>query len=314
MSDSRRSVDRDRFYVQRDRHAMYQRLSQDEDAPFRTMKDAWILSVALGYRASHRTPLKGGQQHVGFWHYLSSQEDVPFLNTLAVAETGDVLVLADRGEVLKIAEEYANTGIGILIESERHDRDSSLRSIAATIVSMTKVSAPPSTRKPMDDQDTASLVAGGESGRVEFKESARWNVRKDARDKAMEQEVLHAITGMLNGKGGTLLIGIRDDKTPTGLKADYRTLGSRQTRDGFEMWLLDYLESRLRKPPLAFVTIGFDALDGEDVCRIDVAPSPSPVYIDGDPYLYVRLGSSTRAMDAQEIMKFAETRWPSARG
>ena len=45
------------------------------------------------------------------WARFSSEEDVPLLRTLALADTEDVEVLTDQDRILTIVEEYANGGI-----------------------------------------------------------------------------------------------------------------------------------------------------------------------------------------------------------
>jgi dnd system-associated protein 4 len=129
----RASSDRDRFYVQADKHGAFQQLSRGEEAPFSTIKDVFVVSAALGYRAGVRRPFKGGRQHVGFWRSFTVQEDVPLLQAIAVADTGDVNVLADQGEVIRISEEYANEGIELLLDMQRADRGGTLRAMAAAV-------------------------------------------------------------------------------------------------------------------------------------------------------------------------------------
>jgi dnd system-associated protein 4 len=132
-SKDKRSADRDRFYVQSDKHHLFQQLSQGTEAPFSTITNVFVVAAALGYRAGTKKALKG-TQHVGFWRSFSIQEDVPLLQAIAVADTGDVEVLADQGEVISVAEQYANVGIDLLTEMVRADRDRTVRSMAAAIV------------------------------------------------------------------------------------------------------------------------------------------------------------------------------------
>jgi hypothetical protein len=53
---------------------------------------------------------------------------------------------------------------------------------------------------------------------------------------------------------------------------------------------------------------------GQDVCRIEVQPSPDPVLVDekgGKPeQLYIRTGNASRALDAREIIEYSRHRWP----
>jgi dnd system-associated protein 4 len=125
----------DRFFVQKDKHHIFQKLSQGDDAPFKQMKEVWVLAAAMGFAAKRKVPLpRGNTQHVGFWHYLSPQEDIPLLQAIAVSDAGDVEVLGSVSDVIRIAEAYANGGIDLLLDNERTDRQSTLLAIAASIV------------------------------------------------------------------------------------------------------------------------------------------------------------------------------------
>ena len=72
--------------------------------------------------------------------------------------------------------------------------------------------------------DVPAMLAAGESDRVEFKETARWNVREEKKDARMEQVVAKTVAAFLNSAGGTLVIGVDDAGTPIGLDRDYATL------------------------------------------------------------------------------------------
>ena len=66
----------------------------------------------------------------------------------------------------------------------------------------------------------ADLIAQGENDHTEFKSSIRWDFKKDAINKNLQETIAVAITGMLNGKGGILLIGVADDGTVLGIEKD----------------------------------------------------------------------------------------------
>lgn len=80
-------------------------------------KDQFILAMAIGYQKNHRVPLKV-KQTLFLTKYLKP-EDEALINAVALEETGDVNILANKGEVYKIAEEYANAGIHFL-KNEEH--------------------------------------------------------------------------------------------------------------------------------------------------------------------------------------------------
>ena len=106
-------IQRDRIYIDESHHGLYKELTTEKEGllePFKTMKDLFLFATLVGYRCGERMPLAKG---VGIfsWAQFSAQEDVPVLRSLAIAETGDVTVLASRDELLTIVEEYANGGI-----------------------------------------------------------------------------------------------------------------------------------------------------------------------------------------------------------
>ena len=95
-------------------HDLYKQLTTGksaEDSPFLTMKDLFMLAACTGFRIQQRKSLSKREQP---FHYsvFTEAEDIPILKAIAIATTGDVSVLADPDQIVQIAEEYANAGIG----------------------------------------------------------------------------------------------------------------------------------------------------------------------------------------------------------
>ncbi|NNJ10282.1 hypothetical protein EKD04_008075 [Chloroflexales bacterium ZM16-3] len=84
--------------------------SNVEQAPFRTLKDVFMLAVALGFRRGNRRATSGHSKH-SIRKEVFTENDYTLLKAIAIATTGDVEVLMSQGEVLTIAEEYARVGI-----------------------------------------------------------------------------------------------------------------------------------------------------------------------------------------------------------
>lgn len=84
--------------------------SNNEEAPFRTMKDVFMFAALLGYRQGRRRSLSTGKK-ITIRRDVLTENDFTLLKTLALAETSDVNVLQDLGKILTIAEEYAHAGI-----------------------------------------------------------------------------------------------------------------------------------------------------------------------------------------------------------
>lgn len=165
------------------------------------------------------------------------------------------------------------------------------------------------------DIDVAALLAAGESERVEFKQTARWNVREDKKDARMEAVVAKTVAAFLNSRGGTLVIGVDDAGRPCGLERDFSTLRTPDA-DRFELWLRDLLGAALGKNAAALPTIRFAEIDGKTLCALRCPRSPEPVFFSqgNTTDLWVRVGNSTRSFGVDEAVTYVARHWrPSLR-
>jgi dnd system-associated protein 4 len=114
-----------RVGIEKEFHQLYKDLTEKstkypETAPFYVLKDVFLWAVALGVKAGKRRPLKK-REPIFRWEQLSTEVDVPALMAIAIAESGDIEVIANQDELVKIAEEFANEGIHEL-KRELHDQ------------------------------------------------------------------------------------------------------------------------------------------------------------------------------------------------
>ena len=105
--------ERERVSIDESCQVTYQVLTQrsgDDTSPFESMKDLFMLAMFVGYRKGERKPLTN---KVGIfnWQQGFKTDEKSLIYALAVTVTGGVEVLADRNEILDIAEEYANGGM-----------------------------------------------------------------------------------------------------------------------------------------------------------------------------------------------------------
>src|SRR5262249_42342741 len=80
------------------------------------------------------------------------------------------------------------------------------------------------------------LIRRGETSRVEFKASLRFDFKEQKVNKELTKVVVKTIAGFMNSEGGTLLIGVADNGDVVGLERDIETLSKKLT-DGFELAL-----------------------------------------------------------------------------
>jgi ATP-dependent Lon protease len=159
---------------------------------------------------------------------------------------------------------------------------------------------------------TAELIADGEDVRVEFKQTARVNLATKQRDQVIELMVVKSVAGFLNSHGGTLLIGVSDCGEVSGLEKDMKTLGSKQNRDGFALWLTGLLDNMLGPTAVSNVSISFEDFPTGTVCRVDVERGKRPTFVRGGKGaadLYVRLNNSTRLLNTADALEYISSHW-----
>ncbi|KYC34768.1 transcriptional regulator [Scytonema hofmannii PCC 7110] len=166
------------------------------------------------------------------------------------------------------------------------------------------------------DTGIVALIEQGENHQLEFKSTARWNLRENKQDKAMEHEIVKAIAAFLNTNGGTLLIGVDDNGVPIGLNNDYQTL-KKKNNDGYMLFLNnDLLLREIGKEFGTLFRITFHQVSGQDVCRVVVQRSPKPVYVKlkdkngkEEEVFYIRSNNSSIKLSTKEAVEYSRNRW-----
>jgi type I restriction enzyme R subunit len=158
------------------------------------------------------------------------------------------------------------------------------------------------------------LIANDETFEVEFKSTARWNLRDECKDTRMEDAVVKTIAGFLNTDGGTLIIGVSDDRQIIGLVHDL-PLVKPPSADGLVNWLTTHLINALQHSAVMRTRARIDQAADEEVCRIDVAASSVPVVArmsDGREAFWARMNNSTRELPEVEVEKYVADHWGRA--
>ena len=147
-----------------------------------------------------------------------------------------------------------------------------------------------------------------EDNLVEFKSTLEWDVRENKKNSELIFSTLKTIAAFLNSEGGTLLIGVEDEKNIYGLKKDFSLLKEdRQTPDGFELKLRDLIKANIGGAFTAseYIRIRFEELEGKTVCAADVLKSPEPAFLKSKKSnakeFYIRTGNSTNALDVEQM-------------
>jgi len=158
----------------------------------------------------------------------------------------------------------------------------------------------------------AEIIENDEDFAVEFKSTARWDLREDKPNKAIEDAVVKTVAGFLNTDGGTLLIGVGSDRQVVGLDHDYARVKP-PNGDGFVNWLTTHLTTAVGHAAVMRSRARIAVHDGHEICRLDVARSSRPVWAKTskeDRVFFVRMNNSTRPLPTGELDSYIADRWP----
>ncbi len=163
------------------------------------------------------------------------------------------------------------------------------------------------------EDDVRSLLESGESAVVEFKSTARHNVRSGMRDDAITWAVVKTIAAFMNTSGGTLLVGVDDQGEPVGIESDYPHVKGRN-RDGWELWLTAAVKQALGTVAATDVPVRFCTIGDRTIARVEVRPRAEPVFATrkGQPreVFFARLNNATEELSGKALLDYRQEHWP----
>lgn len=163
------------------------------------------------------------------------------------------------------------------------------------------------TRTP-DPASIAELIAGGETGAVEFKSTLRANLHTGQPDEKMHLAALKTIAGFLNAKGGTLLVGVSDSGEVLGLDAD-----GFPNEDKMGLHLVNLIRDRIGDVFLPYTHLHFEDENGGRVLAIRCERGPRAAFVkDGaQQRFFVRGGNATTELVGASITDYVKQRFLS---
>jgi len=148
-----------------------------------------------------------------------------------------------------------------------------------------------------------SIIRTGETKKVEFKSTFRYNLREKKIDSAMTFEVMRAINAMLNTLGGTLLIGVEDDGNILGVDND-----NFNNEDGYKLAFFQAVENYMSKTVGSKINTKFINIDDKKIIFIEI-PKLFPLRtimnykVEGKPIekIFIRVGPQSRELLFSEV-------------
>ncbi|OYT36543.1 hypothetical protein B6U91_00900, partial [Candidatus Pacearchaeota archaeon ex4484_71] len=155
-------------------------------------------------------------------------------------------------------------------------------------------------------EEIKELLKKDENKEIEFKSTLRTNLHTMQVDKEIEKTALKTIAAFLNSEGGTLLIGISDNKEIIGIEKD-----NFRNQDKFNLHLMNLIKERIGKKHLPLIDVQIGKIDKKQIARIDCNPSPKPIFLkEGkEEHFYIRAGPSTTELKASTLLGYIEKRF-----
>lgn len=150
------------------------------------------------------------------------------------------------------------------------------------------------------------LIAGGESELVEFKSTLRMNLFSGKKDVAIELTVIKTIAGFLNGAGGVLFIGIKDNQEILGIEQD-----DFLNEDKMLLHLGNLISTKMGGLVLNFIHSSVILINEKKIIRVDCTPSNEPVFVaeKESEYFYVRNGVQTVSYSIKNALLYVKNRF-----
>ncbi len=146
-----------------------------------------------------------------------------------------------------------------------------------------------------------SLINQGEGARVEFKSTARTNLKTGKKGKEIELAWLKSLVAFLNSSGGTLLIGVDDAGRILGIKAD-----NFDNSDRCLLHIKNLINQHIGAEFSGFINILLVDADEEQVIMIEVERAGQPVFlkIGKNEEFYIRSGPSSIKLSPSQMLSY----------
>lgn len=161
----------------------------------------------------------------------------------------------------------------------------------------------------------------GESKTVEFKSTYYWDINQGKESDEIRLAVLKSIAGFLNSAGGTLYIGVEEDKKTgqsriRGLVEDLTFY--KNNKDELLRSLRQLIKDRIGSEFSPFISERIEEADDKHYCIVTVDRSPEPAFVrwgkkgksKEEIKFYVREGPLTSELDNERTWRYIKSkRW-----
>lgn len=153
-----------------------------------------------------------------------------------------------------------------------------------------------------------SLVREGETELIEFKETLSFDVKRKVKDKIIETSALKEVVAFLNTEGGTLLIGVSDQKTIKGCDYEINEFYKKSV-DAFLLHWRNLVKERIGVQYYPYIKPKPINVDGKIILQVVSEKSPLPCFLDGKDF-YVRTNPAVDKLEGFRLAEYLQNRFP----
>lgn len=164
------------------------------------------------------------------------------------------------------------------------------------------------------------IILGPEDTKLERKSSIVFtaaNSEPNIQDQMLV--ICKVLAAFMNKEGGCLVIGVTDNDEIRGIEDDYPHLNSdpdddftyQLNEDGYRLKILHDVNYRCGSLPTSLLDFDFRKREGKCYCKINVKPSPSPVWVKRDgqgALLYIRQDGRCKTIYGDELTNYIVSR------
>lgn len=152
-----------------------------------------------------------------------------------------------------------------------------------------------------DSDKVLNIAREGESKTVEFKETLSLDLRKNSKEKYIEDSVIKTIAAFLNSEGGILLVGVNDAGAILGVGAEIDAFY--KSTDKFLLHVKDLIKGRIGEQYYTFINHRLVTVGADLILMIICSASTSAVYVDGKDF-FVRTNPATDKLEGPKLVEY----------
>jgi len=152
-------------------------------------------------------------------------------------------------------------------------------------------------------EEVLHLIAEGESGKLEFKQTLRFNLKAGKNGREIEHAALKTVAGFMNSEGGTLLVGVADTGEITGFTED-RFESADKALLHFNNLVNQYIGTEFSR----YLNTSLIEVQGKEVLRVHCIPAGTPAFLmqGKNEEFYVRSGPASRQLTIRQFYEWLQ--------